>query len=600
MSFKKFATADDNNGVDSDGVATGPLSASYKNRREAFGDVKSGNESGGYYNASYNIKHGKNEPKTKADYVKTHAVIKKMTGGKDSQIKDYLDSKRGRHLVGKEQDKLYVKKDFSKWIKTYNPNDYRWESVEQVDEASRKKMKIAGRDVVVVPVSGSKSEFYYKWKRKDGKKGYGEYDLDFDKSPMELMAKEIKAQDKKDGTGSYGRQFESVEQTDEGRVSKGIAKVKAGHYDRKANKSFKKAKTAFKTAGQRTQVDPDEYHKHYKKNYDVYSKQSKKGQDASDAARKIRSGMREESVEQVDEAMVNQDRYKRSHGKDAKGEGRWSFTTMRTGTPNEKDVVTATGKLGDVAKIAQRQFKGKDIYVMESVEQVDESSKMYWPKRDTILRINKQNKDRKAQAFAEKDPEILDDAVRDINRYLKKSKGNPKTLSAYDTKFYQSSIGKIERISGKTAAKKQVAQIKKKYKGVKESVEQVEEAYFTVQFRDEKGKADSSSKSFKNASAAKKHADVANKTTKVGSYSVQKVQGRMESVEQVDEAKDMKKHHQDALIKLHMLKGTKFYDKKKVKQHELELKKLRESVEQVDVFQRYLRNSKVNPAEDLD
>jgi hypothetical protein len=30
LSFKKFATADDNNGVNSDGVATGPLSAGYK------------------------------------------------------------------------------------------------------------------------------------------------------------------------------------------------------------------------------------------------------------------------------------------------------------------------------------------------------------------------------------------------------------------------------------------------------------------------------------------------------------------------------------------------------------------------------------------
>jgi len=131
-------------------------------------------------------------------------------------------------------------------------------------------------------------------------------------------------------------------------------------------------------------------------------------------------------------------------------------------------------KIGKIIKqVAQRAHAAQKN---ESVERVDESSKMYWPKRDTILRINKQNKDRKAQAFAEKDPEILDDAVRDINRYLKKSKGNPKTLSAYDTKFYQSSIGKIERISGKTAAKKQVAQIKKKYKGVKESVEQVDEA----------------------------------------------------------------------------------------------------------------------------
>ena len=67
--------------------------------------------------------------------------------------------------------------------------------------------------------------------------------------------------------------------------------------------------------------------------------------------------------------------------------------------------------------------------------------------------------------------------------------------------------------------------------------EQVEEAYFSVQFRDEKGKADSSSKNFKSASAAKKYADNANKTTKVGSYTTNKVQGRMESFEQVAEAK---------------------------------------------------------------
>jgi hypothetical protein len=78
-----------------------------------------------------------------------------------------------------------------------------------------------------------------------------------------------------------------------------------------------------------------------------------------------------ESVEQVDE-VVNQDRYMRSHGKAAKGQGRWSFTTMRTGTPKEKDIVTATGNMADTANIAKRHFKGKDIYVMESAEHLDE------------------------------------------------------------------------------------------------------------------------------------------------------------------------------------------------------------------------------------
>jgi len=120
-----------------------------------------------------------------------------------------------------------------------------------------------------------------------------------------------------------------------------------------------------------------------------------------------------------------------------------------------------------------------------------------------------------------------------------------------------------------------------------ESVEQVDEDYFSVQFYDAKGKVDSSSKSFKDQASAKKYLAKANATTKVGSYKMHKVQGRMESVEQVDESKETKKQHQDALMKLHALKGTRFFDRKKVKYHELELKKLREesmeeSVEQVD------------------
>lgn len=91
-------------------------------------DVKSGNESGGYYHTSFHIKHGKNEPKTKKGYVKTHATVKKLTGAKDAHARDYLDSKRGRHLVGKEADHGYIKKDFAKFSKTYKASDYKWES----------------------------------------------------------------------------------------------------------------------------------------------------------------------------------------------------------------------------------------------------------------------------------------------------------------------------------------------------------------------------------------------------------------------------------------------------------------------------------------
>jgi hypothetical protein len=88
--------------------------------------VKSGNEGGGYYNTSHNVKHGGNETKTKSGYAKTHADVKKHTGAEDTHVRDYLDSKRGRHLVGKEHDKGYIKKDFAKFSKTYKASDYKW------------------------------------------------------------------------------------------------------------------------------------------------------------------------------------------------------------------------------------------------------------------------------------------------------------------------------------------------------------------------------------------------------------------------------------------------------------------------------------------
>ena len=120
----------------------------------------------------------------------------------------------------------------------------------------------------------------------------------------------------------------------------------------------------------------------------------------------------------------------------------------------------------------------------ESVEQVDEGTRgggvhglnTWGPTRSSVMRIRKQNDADRSQARKEKEPELLDDAKDTINHYLKKSGGLPKTLSRYDSNFYQSAIQQIERISGKTAAKKEVAKGIKKHKGVKESVEQVDEA----------------------------------------------------------------------------------------------------------------------------
>jgi hypothetical protein len=114
--------------------------------------------------------------------------------------------------------------------------------------------------------------------------------------------------------------------------------------------------------------------------------------------------------------------------------------------------------------------------VKEDVE-LDEGLNTWGPTRSSVMRIRKQNDADRSQARKEKEPELLDDAKDTINHYLKKTGGLPKTLSRYDSNFYQSAIQQIERISGKTAAKKEVAKAIKKYKGVKESVEQIDEAF---------------------------------------------------------------------------------------------------------------------------
>jgi hypothetical protein len=104
-----------------------------------------------------------------------------------------------------------------------------------------------------------------------------------------------------------GKNNESVEQTDEGIISTGIAKVKAGHYDRKANKSFKKAKGALgygkgKSIAKGTS-DEDGFSKHMKQSNDYERKAKKIRSDAFRKTKKFDSykGNRKESVDQVDE-----------------------------------------------------------------------------------------------------------------------------------------------------------------------------------------------------------------------------------------------------------------------------------------------------------
>ena len=91
-------------------------------------------------------------------------------------------------------------------------------------------------------------------------------------------------------------------------------------------------------------------------------------------------------IEALEEAVeVSHDRYMRSHGKKARdsgqGSGNWMFTHKSMGDVdynNEKEVHNARGKFADAKKSAQawaKEHGHRTVYVMESVEQIDELSK---------------------------------------------------------------------------------------------------------------------------------------------------------------------------------------------------------------------------------
>jgi hypothetical protein len=72
--------------------------------------------------------------------------------------------------------------------------------------------------------------------------------------------------------------------------------------------------------------------------------------------------------EEVMDEGVKHDRYMRSHGKKASGEGNWMFTTKRMGSPSEKETFSHNGKLGDGHKAAIKHFKSNNVYVMEKLD----------------------------------------------------------------------------------------------------------------------------------------------------------------------------------------------------------------------------------------
>lgn len=62
------------------------------------------------------------------------------------------------------------------------------------------------------------------------------------------------------------------------------------------------------------------------------------------------------------------DRYMRAHGKKASGQGRWSFTTARSGDDGKTYKHDRTDTVSNAAKAAKKALGTNKVYVMESSE----------------------------------------------------------------------------------------------------------------------------------------------------------------------------------------------------------------------------------------
>lgn len=90
--------------------------------------LRSNNPGNGYHGMLYRVHKGDSK-KIDNEFRKMHAHVKNLAGeaGHLAQskkpnvmVRDYLDSKRGRHLEGYENDEKYIKKDFGQFARSYD------------------------------------------------------------------------------------------------------------------------------------------------------------------------------------------------------------------------------------------------------------------------------------------------------------------------------------------------------------------------------------------------------------------------------------------------------------------------------------------------
>lgn len=104
----------------------------------------SNNPGNGYHGVAL-LKHSNDADKAHVEFRKMHAKVKQIAGEAghlgdvkkpNVMIRDYLDSKRGRHLHGYENDGKYIAKDFGHFKKTYDPKLFKEEAVWGFDDGT--------------------------------------------------------------------------------------------------------------------------------------------------------------------------------------------------------------------------------------------------------------------------------------------------------------------------------------------------------------------------------------------------------------------------------------------------------------------------------
>lgn len=160
-------------------------------------------------------------------------------------------------------------------------------------------------------------------------------------------------------------------------------------------------------------------------------------------------------------------RYMRAHGKKASGEGNWMFTTKRMGDVDDKDMFDHNGRFSDALKAAQKHFKTKDVYVMESVDLEEVLDRQQRRQRAIVMKKHAKKiararaRSMKKKASKEK---LTGRAEKQVKQALKDkfAKGkNYNDLSFSQKQAIEKKIKKISAAKIKNMVKKKLPDVKK-------------------------------------------------------------------------------------------------------------------------------------------